>query len=158
MFGELNTYTTLRVWPPAFFSLFTHYHPRICFWGDSIIKKNLSVAPSIIVFYCRPLIPGIVFYYGGRIAGIVFYYGCMLDIIFFFIFITPEIVFYYGGDITAPDKYSLTVIKIVVYFVVKRLRWRVFPVFLDVFAPLCLILILIYRVLATFLVKIGGIV
>ena len=95
------------------------------------------MAPSIIVFYCRPLIAGIVFYYGGRIAGIVFYYG---------------------GDITAPDKYSLTVIKIVVYFVVKRLRWRVFPVFLDVLAPLCLIFILIYRVLATFLVKIGGII
>ena len=82
----------------------------------------------------------------------------MLAIVFFFSSIIPVIVFYYGGDMTAPDKYSLTVIKIVVYFVVKRLRWRVFPVFLDVFAPLCLILILIYRVLATFLVKIGGIV
>jgi hypothetical protein len=113
------------------------------------------VAPSIIVFYCRPLIPGIVFYYGGRIAGIVFYYGCMPAIVFFFSSINPGIVFYYGGDITAPDKYSLSVIKIVVYFVVKRLRWRVFPVFLDVLAPLCLIFILIYRVLATFLVKIG---
>ena len=137
------------------------------------------MAPSIIVFYYGPLIARIVFYYGGRIAGIVFYYGgtsaivfffssinpgivyyyeCMLDIIFFFIFITPGIVFYYGGDITAPDKYSLTVIKIVVYFVVKRPRWRVFPVFLDVLAPLCLIFILIYRVLATFLVKIGRII
>lgn len=124
------------------------------------------MAPSIIVFYCRPLISGIVFYYGGRIAGIVFYYGGTIPgivyyyggtpaIVFFFSSINPGIVFYYGGDITAPDKYSLTVIKIVVYFVVKRLRWRVFPVFLDVLAPLCLIFILIYRVLATFLVKIG---
>jgi hypothetical protein len=82
----------------------------------------------------------------------------MPAIVFFFSSINPGIVYYYGGDMTAPDKYSLTVIKIVVYFVVKRPRWRVFPVFLDVFAPLCVILILIYRVLATFLVKIGGIV
>lgn len=116
------------------------------------------MAPSIIVFYCGPLVAGIVFYFGDTIVGIVYYYGGMPAIVFFFSSITPVIVYYYGGDITAPDKYSLTVIKIVVYFVVKRLRWRVFPVFLDVFAPLCLILILIYRVLATFLVKIREII
>jgi len=82
----------------------------------------------------------------------------MLDIVFFFSSINPGIVFYYGSTTTAPGEYSLSVIKIVVYFVVKRPRWRVFPVFLDVLTPLCVIFILIYRVLATFLVKIGGIV
>ena len=79
----------------------------------------------------------------------------MSVIIFSFSCITPGIVFYYGVTTTAPGEYSLSVIKIVVYFVVKRLRWRVFPVFLDVLTRLCLIFTLIYRVLATFLVKIG---